>query len=51
MLADNESIYAAAKTIDIALALGLNPCFRPHSRREGANEERRTNGFAVEQKR
>ena len=28
-LSDNGSIYAAAKTIDIALALNLDPCFTP----------------------
>ncbi len=28
-LTDNGSIYIAAKTIDIALALGLEPCFTP----------------------
>ncbi len=28
-LTDNGSIYAAAKTVDIALALGLDPCFTP----------------------
>ena len=28
-LADNGSIYAATRTIDIALALNLNPCFTP----------------------
>ena len=28
-LADNGSIYAAAKTIEIALALNLKPCFTP----------------------
>jgi putative transposase len=28
-LADNGSVYAAAKTIDMALALNLEPCFTP----------------------
>ena len=28
-LSDNGSIYAAAKTIDVALALNLDPCFTP----------------------
>jgi transposase InsO family protein len=28
-LADNGSVYAAAKTIDIATALNLQPCFTP----------------------
>ena len=28
-LSDNGSIYVAAKTIDIALALNLDPCFTP----------------------
>jgi len=28
-LTDNGSVYAAAKTIDIAFALGLRPCFTP----------------------
>lgn len=28
-LTDNGSIYAAGKTVDIALALGLDPCFTP----------------------
>ena len=28
-LADNASVYAAAKTIDIATALNLQPCFTP----------------------
>ena len=28
-LADNGSVYAAAKTLDIAIALNLAPCFTP----------------------
>jgi putative transposase len=28
-LSDNGSVYAAAKTIDLAIALGLVPCFTP----------------------
>jgi putative transposase len=28
-LTDNGSVYAAGKTIDIAIALGLTPCFTP----------------------
>lgn len=28
-LTDNGSVYAAAKTVEIALALGLTPCFTP----------------------
>jgi hypothetical protein len=28
-LSDNGSIYAAAKTLDTAIALGLSPCFTP----------------------
>jgi transposase InsO family protein len=28
-LTDNGSVYAAGKTVDIALALGLTPCFTP----------------------
>ena len=28
-LTNDGSIYAAAKTVDIALALGLDPCFTP----------------------
>jgi putative transposase len=28
-LADNGSVYAAAKTLDIAIALNLEPCFTP----------------------
>lgn len=28
-LADNGSVYSAAKTIELALALNLDPCFTP----------------------
>jgi putative transposase len=28
-LADNGSVYAATRTIDLALALSLHPCFTP----------------------
>jgi putative transposase len=41
-LADNGSVYAAAKTIDMALALNLEPCFTRSKARGATVSPRRS---------